>query len=118
MKTAILILALFLSACPPPIIDRATLARNLDLVLRLEEKIEIIQQKANFLAYLGVYPEELALKINQHHDVYYPYYLAANLYLAHGQLEKYKGAVRLAKIELKAMNELIESVPPSNRSVF
>ena len=122
MKTLLLILALLLAplltACIPPIIDRTTLAQNLDLVLRLEEKMEVIQQKANFLAYLGVYSEEFALEMKEHHDVYYPYYLAANLYLAHGQLEEHKEAVRLAESELDTMNELIQSVPPSNRSVF
>ena len=124
MKTLLLILALLLAlalpACIPPIviIDRTTLVENLDLVLRLEEKMGIIQQKVNFLAYLGVYSEELALKMKKHHDAYYPYYLVANLYLAHGQLEKYREAVRSAESELDAMDKLIQSVPPSNRSVF
>ena len=123
MKTLLLILALLLApllpACIPPIIiDRATLAQNLDLILRLEEKMEIIQQKANFLALYGAYSEELALAIKQHHDVYYPYYLVANLYLARGQIEKYQEAVRAAESELNAMNELIENTLPSNKFGF
>ena len=78
----------------------------------------ILQQKANFLASYGAYSEELALAIREHHDVYYPYYLVANLYLARGQIEKYQEAVRSAERELEAMNKLIENTLPTNKSIF
>jgi len=122
VKTSILILALFLFACTPPIINRATLIENLDLILQLEEKTDILKQRVNLLIYFGVYPVEIALEIKQHRDVYYPYYLIANYYLAHGQLEKYEEAFRLAEAELIAMEELInesiKSNAPDRGSVF
>jgi len=76
--------------------------------------MDIIQKKANFLAFYGVYSEKIALAIRQHHDVYYPYYMAANFYLASGQIEKYKEALGLAEIELKAMNKLIDELAQDN----
>ena len=72
--------------------------------------MDIIKQKVKVLAFYGVYTEKNALTMKQHRNVYYPYYMASNFYLASGQIEKYKEALGLAEIELKAMNKLIDEL--------
>ncbi len=107
MKVLIFILALFLSACTPPMIDRITLSENLELVLGLEDQAEEIRKQINLLAYFGYLSEELTTKIKLHNDIYYPYYLSANHFLATNQLELYKEAAALAQAELTAISILI-----------
>jgi len=107
VKAFILILTLLLSACIPPIIDRTTLSENLELVLGLEDQAEEIRQQANLLAYFGYLSEELATELKLHNDIYYPYYISANYFLATNQLELYKEAAALAQAELTAISILI-----------
>ena len=107
MKAFILILALFFSACTPPMIDRLTLSENLELILGLEDQAEEIRIQVNRLAYFGYLSEELATELKLHNDIYYPYYISANHFLATDQLELYKEAAGLAQAELTAISILI-----------
>jgi len=88
-------------------IDRTTLSENLELILGLEDQAEEIRQQANLLAYFGYLSEELATELKLHKDIYYPYYLSANYFLATDQLELYKEAAALAQAELTAISVLI-----------
>jgi len=110
MKTLLLLLALLLPACIPSIIDRNTLAENLTPILRLEEKVAVIEFRVNFLGQLGLLSDEFFAEMKSHRDIYYPYYVVANVYLGNGQLEQYKEAVRKAEKELIAMNNLLNAL--------
>jgi len=112
VKAFILILALFFSACTPSLIDRTTLSENLELVLGLEDQIELIKQRVSRIYDFGYLSEELAAEFKLHNDIYYPYYVSANYFLATNQLELYRNAVALAQAELTAMNVLITNSTP------
>ena len=122
MRAILLILALLLApllpACIPPIIDRAILVEHLAPILQLEKRVSSIEYQLQFLEYLEPLSEKIREAIKTHRDIYYPYYMAANFYLASGQVGKYEEAVRSAEVELDAMDELIQGISPSNRSVF
>ena len=108
----ILTLILLLSACTPSFINRTTLSENLELVLGLEDQAEEIKQWIGHLASFGYLSKELATAIKLHNDIYYPYYLAANHFLATNQLELYKEAAALAQAELTAIEALIRNSVP------
>ena len=114
MKTLLLILALLLAplltACIPPIIDRNELIGNLSPILRLERAVEIIDSQIGVLGQFGLLDQAALTDFKKFRDVYYPYYMAANFYLATGQLEKYEEAVRSAERELRAMDKLIDEL--------
>jgi len=89
------------------LINREVLSENLELVLGLEDQAEEIRQQIGLLVSFGYLSEELAIELKLHSDIYYPYYLSANHFLATNQLELYKEAAALAQAELTAMSILI-----------
>jgi len=107
VKTILLLLVLLLPACTPSLIHRDVLSENLELVLGLEDQAEEIRIQVNRLAYFGYLSEELATELKLHSDIYYPYYISANHFLATNQLELYKEAAALAQAELTAISVLI-----------
>jgi len=116
VRTLILILALLLPACIPPLADRVMLIENLAPVLILEERANSIERQLQFMAYFEPLSEELLKAVRSHRNAYYPYYMIANVYLAQGQIAQYMEAVRLAENELTALEALVNNLneaPPS-----
>ncbi len=120
MKVLLLILALLLApllpACIPPLADRAILIEHLAPVLQLEKRASSIEYQLQFMQYLEPLSEKFKEAIKAHRDIYYPYYMLANVYLASGQIVQYMEAVRLAENELTALEALINNqneAPPS-----
>jgi len=93
------------------LINREVLSENLQLVLGLEDQAEEIRKQVGLLAYFGYLSEELATELKLHNDIYYPYYISANHFLATNQLELYKEAAALAQAELTAIGILIAHYP-------
>ncbi|KKL18050.1 hypothetical protein LCGC14_2479420 [marine sediment metagenome] len=110
------ILVLFmLVGCAPALTSRMTIVENLDPILKLEERAYRMQARVAALSYMGKISGETLLAVIYHYDVYYPYYLAASIYLTNGQLDEYKKAIKLAGVELVAIQVLIDGSIGKNR---
>ena len=109
--TAIILYVLFvLAGCAPAMTDRVTLVKNMGSVLKLEKKTHALQAQVRVLKKFRELSNANVALIEQHYDVYYPYYLAANIYLVHGQIDEYKEAVKFAETELTAIQILVDEI--------
>lgn len=89
-------------------IPRDELAANLTPILKLERRSDQVKYYTQMLNTLGGLSEEKAADLKAHYDVYYVYYLAANVHLARGNMESYLAHVKLAGKELDFMEALVK----------
>ncbi len=78
-------------------IPRDELAANLAPILKIEKRTDQIKYYTEMLLYL----------LKAHYDVYYVYYLAANVSLARGSMESYLANVKLAEKEIDLMEAIV-----------
>jgi hypothetical protein len=108
---SMLVLAFGLAACgqigPQPM-GRDQLAANLAPLLKIERRADQVKYYTLLLDKVGGLGEEGAQALKNHHDVYYVYYLAANMHLARGNLDSYRVHVKLAEKELDSMEGILK----------
>lgn len=113
MKTISLVLSLAVAgglvACSQvnPI-SRDQLAENLAPILRMERRVDQVKYYTQMLAYLGGISSEKTEDLKAHHDIYYVYYVAANVQLARGDMESYLAHVSQAERELDLMEAILK----------
>lgn len=104
-----LVLASGLVACSQmnPI-SRDQLAENLHPILKIENRVDRLQYYTQMLDKLGAINKENVDALKTHHDIYYVYYVAANVQLARGNMESYMAHVKLAEKELDLMEAMLK----------
>ncbi|MGH7847358.1 MAG: hypothetical protein ACREQW_19600 [Candidatus Binatia bacterium] len=111
LAASMLVLTCGLAACAqvgPQPIARDQLAANLAPLLKVERRAEQVKYYTLLLDKIGGIGEEGAQALKNHHDVYYVYYLAANMHLARGNLGAYRAHVKLAENELDSMEGILK----------
>jgi hypothetical protein len=105
-----LTLALGLTACSQMTqpLSRDELAANLAPLLKIERRADQVKYYSLLLTNLGGIGAESVAIIKNHHDIYFVYYLAANLNLARGNIDSYLVHVRLAEKELDSMELILK----------
>lgn len=104
-----LVLAGGLAACSQiQPISRDQMAANLNPVLKLENRIDQVKYYTKMLTSVGGISDEKGEELKAHHDIYYVYYLTANVQLARGDMESYQAYVEAAKGELDMMEEILK----------
>ncbi len=105
-----------LAACTsidPILPDQMT--QNLSSILKVEERADQVRSSAQALQFVGGMTEDQAKRLKSHFDIYFVHYLAANVYLAEGNIGFYETHVNLAEKELVAMdtilNEPVKIIP-------
>ncbi len=88
-------------------IPRDELAANLAPILKIEKRSDQIKYYTEMLLYLGGLSQDKAEDLKAHYDVYYVYYLAANVSLARGSMESYLANVKLAEKEIDLMEAIV-----------
>src|SRR5918992_1098338 len=94
-----------LNSTPLP---RDELAAHLAPLLKVERRADQVKHYALLLNKLWGMGEESAAALKKHHDVYYVYYLAANLHLARGNIHSYLAHLKLAEVELDGMEMILK----------
>jgi len=84
------------------------LARNLGPILKIEKRLDQVKYYSKMLGNLGEMKGENADDLKAHHDIYYVYYVAANVQLARGDMEAYLAHVKLAERELDLMESIVK----------
>lgn len=111
LGASMLVLAFGLAACgqigPQPI-ARDQLAANLAPLLKIERRADRVKYYTLLLDKIGGIGEQGAQALKDYHDVYYVYYLAANMHLARGNLDAYRAHVKLAEKELDSMEGILK----------
>ncbi len=108
MKTLIFLISLCLmlgaAACSQLTpISRDQLVENLGPMLRLEKRADQVKYYTQMLVLVGKIDEGKFQDLKAHHDVYFTYYLAANVALAGGNMESYRVHLKLAEKEMNSM---------------
>lgn len=99
-----------LAACSQiALIPRDQLAMNLAPILEIENRVSQISSSSQMLGLIGAISEEQADKLKTHSDVYYVYYLAANVDLAQGDIDSYRAHLELAQRELDEMEATLKA---------
>jgi hypothetical protein len=103
-------LALGLTACSQAIqpLSRDEVAANLAPLLKIERRADQVKYYSLLLTNLGGIGADSVAIIKKHHDIYFVYYLAANLNLARGNIDSYLVHVRLAEKELDSMESILK----------
>ncbi len=108
IKTLIgLALALIFAGCAPSYISRQTVVDNIAPVLDLEKRVDRISQETKYQVRLGILSREGLKVLKGLLDIYYVYYLAANVSLAKGDIGSYQEFILMAAEEVKQMETLI-----------
>jgi hypothetical protein len=84
------------------------LAQNLGPILKIEKRLDQVKYYSQMLGNLGGMNDERADDLKAHHDIYYVYYVAANVQLARGDMEAYVAHVKLAEQELDFMEAIVK----------
>jgi hypothetical protein len=92
----------------PQPIGRDQLAANLAPLLKIERRADQVKYYSLLLDKVGALGEAGASALKNHYDVYYVYYLAANMHLARANIDTYQAHVKLAEKELDAMEGILK----------
>lgn len=84
------------------------LAQNLGPILKIEKRLDQVKYYSQMLGKLGGMDDEKADDLKAHHDIYYVYYVAANVQLAKGDMEAYLAHIKLAERELDFMETIVK----------
>ncbi|MFQ5902097.1 MAG: hypothetical protein ACE5JO_00235 [Candidatus Binatia bacterium] len=104
-----LVLAGWLAACSQiQPISRDQMAANIDPILKLENRIGQVKYYTKMLISVGGISDEKGDELKAHHDIYYVYYLTANVQLARGNMESYVAYVKAAESELDLMEAILK----------
>ena len=107
--SAVLLLSLA-AACAqanPP--SRDQVAENLTPMLTLEQRVDRLKYYAQWLVRIKGIDEARIVELKARHDVYFVYYLAANVDLASGNLTSYHANVKRAENELDSMEATLKA---------
>lgn len=77
-------------------------------MLILERRFDQIKYYTQWLVLIRGIDEEKVAALKARHNVYFVYYLAANVDLANGQLESYQANLNRADTELKSMEATLK----------
>ncbi len=104
-----LVLAGGLAACSQmQPISRDQMAANIDPILKLENRVGQVKYYTKMLISVGGISDKKEDELKEHHDVYYVYYLTANVHLAGGDMESYQAYVEAAESELDLMEAILK----------
>ncbi|MFQ5684630.1 MAG: hypothetical protein ACE5HC_15330 [Candidatus Binatia bacterium] len=106
-------------------ISPGEMAQNLTPILKIESRVDQVKYYTQMLAQMGGMNSESAEALKAHHDIYYVYYVAANVQLARGNMQSYLAHVHLAERELDLMeailkdnySELVKSEPEKSEPI-
>lgn len=105
----ILLLGIVSGACSQATpIPRTQLAQHLEPILSIEKRVDHLKYYTDMLTKLGQINDENTDALKAHHDVYYVYYVAANVQLAGGNVQSYLAHVKLAESELDKMEAILK----------
>lgn len=107
-----LTLAVGLTACSQirPV-AREEIAANMIPISAVESRSQRVVALVQMLSKAGALSQSALETVKGHYDVYFIYYTASTVYLARGNMESYIAHVKLAEVELEAVERLLrESV--------
>lgn len=105
----LLVLAGGLAACSQvQPISRDQIVANLTPILNIEKRADRVKYYTQVLGFTGGNADERGEKLKAHYDIYYVYYMAATFNLARGNIEAYLADVKLAGVELDAMETILK----------
>jgi hypothetical protein len=87
--------------------SRDQIAANLSPILKIEKRADRVKYYTQALGFTGRNGDEKGETLKSHYDIYYVYYLAATFNLARGNMEAYLANVKLADVELDAMEAIL-----------
>lgn len=92
------------------LVDREDVVKSLGPLLVLERRNSVLKERFMLLTAAGLLEEEGIGKVRTHNDVYFVYYVAANVSLARGDFEDYFLKVQYARTELDSIEQILGEV--------
>jgi len=91
--------------------DWEQVAANVERIVELERRIDDILILVGMASATGLIEKEAVEDIKFHGDIYFVYYLAAQVALANEEMEDFIEYIELASDSLDKMEEIIETPP-------
>ena len=90
--------------------SREEVVQNLEPIVKVEERGRMLTMAIQELPNLVEIKAEEALKIKEHYDVYYVHHNAATISLAQGDIDLYRGHLKIASAELDSIEQNLKTI--------